>query len=396
MEIRKLQTAQEWQESSRLAATAFLHPWNEQHGETETGTEECWGCFHESGKMMACIVTESKHLTFDGKIIPASEAKAVVSLPEFRGNGNVRNLMDIVLHEFKKRGDLFALLIPFSLDFYRKYGFELISKNLEQTADIEQFSGFSCRCAVRQADCAEDVSVMKKLYEDFITSKNMVSLKSEADWEYRGNSEFGKRGWMEEDRRTYTYIFSNGEPNAYLQFIFLPGPDGPFIGTMKVTKLIYDSPEAFRNVLGFIYGMRAKLTDICFTLMTPIDLALLLPECNKIERKLKGDTMARVLDVEGILLIRQYPQEPGHFSIRIEDMFLPENTGTYQVAYQNRQAVSVRKTNGTADIEVTETTFCQLAIGFINLSEALYKEGTKINGNQVTLECIFIKRLVCV
>ncbi len=402
--IRKLDTAQEQLDANRLAATAFLHPWDEekearlckeQEAGKEIRTEESWGCFHESGKMMACIITEPKQLTFDGRVVAAGEMQSVVSLPEFRKSGNVRSLMHTVLQEFKRRGDLFAMLTPFSFAFYRKYGFELISKNLEQRAGIEQFSVFSWDCQVRRADCAEDISIMKKLYEDFAASKNMVELKKEQDWEYQGNGEFGKRDWLNGDKQQYTYIFSNrDEPNAYLKFFFLPGPGGPFIGTMKVTELVYDSPQAFRNVLGFIYGMRAKLTDVCLSPMDGIDLGLLVPECDKVERKFEGHRMARVLDAEKVLLIKEYPQGRGRLSVHIEDAFMPENTGTYHIEYREGKALSVVKTEDQADLEVTEATFCQLVTGFCDVSEAAYRDSTKINGNRTILEQVFCKKIV--
>lgn len=164
---------------------------------------------------------------------------------------------------------------------------------------------------------------------------------------------------------------------------------------MAVTELIFDSPEALQNVFGFFYGMRAKITDVSVELPRDIDLSIMLPECDKVERQLDGHYTARVLNVEKVLLAMGQPNGTGRYSIRVQDSFLPENDGTYTVIYEDGKTNEVTKSDCPADLELTIETLCQLTVGLIDLSASLYRPGTKLNSNRSTLEKVFIRRPVC-
>ena len=122
-DIRKLTTWQEWLEADRLIATSFLHEWDEKKAEEQfkqeasgekPRTEETWGLFDDDGRMTSAIVTSPRRLTFDGRILDLDELHMVGSLPEARGGGSIRRMMEIILREFKEKGNLFAVLMPFS------------------------------------------------------------------------------------------------------------------------------------------------------------------------------------------------------------------------------------------------------------------------------------------
>lgn len=399
MEIRKLTTWQEKLAADRVIATAFLHDWNRQETERErqaekdTG-EEVWAAFDEGGAMTAAVLTGRHTLTFDGGVYPCTELHMVGSLPEARGNGVIRRLIRAILADAREKGELFSMLMPFSMAFYRKFGFELASRYLAQKADIGQFASFTNEYAVRQVQSEEDVAAVRALYERFSLRYNLVSLKGDGDWQYRGDGEFGERGFRFRDREHYTYLFYNeaGEARAYFTFVFVHGPEGPFTGRMVVTDIAFEEPRALRSLFGFIYGLRAKITEVSLSLPTEVDLALFLPEGDKVERKLEGHIMLRVLDAAGVLGALRHPDGAGEYSVRIEDGFLPENTGTYVVRYEDGKAVSVTKGGGDADMTVTEETFCQLAAGLIDLAAAEYRGGTAVRANRAVLEKVFSRK----
>ncbi len=403
MQIRKLDTWQEWYASNRIIATAFLQNWDgkeaEEHFRAQAEgklprSEEAWGCFSDDGRMRSTIVTSQHRLTFDGQVLDAGEANMVGSLPEGRGGGHIRALMGCVLRDFKARGDVIAVLHPFSFAFYRKYGFELASSVLTQKAAIGQFAGFRNRYAVSELDGEEDIPVLQKLYEDYGRKANLCAM--DKDWSYRGDGQFGRPDWHHPQDRQYTYLFRDpeGEPRAYLKFRFAEGPDGPFTGTMEISELVYDSPEALRNVLGFLYTMRAKIVDVRVALMDGLDLGTLLPECDKVERTLGGHLMMRVLDNRAMLSLMKHPEGRGSYTLRVEDAFLPENAGTYRVEYAKGRAENVTAVESDADLTVSIDTFSQLAIGLIDLHGSEYREGTQVAGNRPTLEKVFIRKPV--
>ena len=205
MVIRKLEKWEDWFESDRIIGTAFLHGWNEKDSEEKfrkqgTGEEprfeEAWGLYDEEGHMQTSFVTTTRKVSFEGAVIPISEVNMVASLPEGRGSGNVRALMAEVLRDFKNRGDIFAVLHPFSFAFYRKFGFDLISKSMTQKLPVSELSGYTCRHTVRQVRSQEDSNAARALYEQYIMKRNLADLRTDKDWEYRGNGEFGEPDWF--------------------------------------------------------------------------------------------------------------------------------------------------------------------------------------------------------
>ncbi len=394
--IRKLQNEEERFEAERLLAISFLHTWNEEEARKNAREPEgdVWAAFDASGRMVSAISTMTHQVMYEGNVITCGEPHMVGTLPEARGLGAVRAIMEQILREYKSRGDLFAKLIPFSFAFYRKYGFELASEFLKQKAAIDQFAGFRQEFAAAQILSQQQADEARLLYENYIRRYNMADMRSDADWALGRYGEFGQRDWQYEDRQRYSYLFTDQDANAraYFTFIFIHGPQGPFTGEMKVTDLAFDSPEALRSIFGFIYGMRAKITHVSVDTPRDLDLSLILPECDSVERKLDGYITARALNIEGILTAMKQPHESGTYSVRVTDGFLSENTGTYTVVIENGIVKSVSKDDKTADLEVTVETFCQMSTGLIDLSAALYRLGTKLVSNRDLLERVFVRK----
>lgn len=417
MQIRKLETWQELLDADRLIATAFLHPWDEEvardrrvaeaEGKRER-TDEVWADFDGRCCMRTAISTKQMDVAFDGSFVPAGELDMVGSLPEYRGAGNVRAMFGEVLRSFRARGDVFALLIPFSFAFYRKFGFEVCARNLRQRVAIEQLAPFRCACAVQQVTSAEDVPALKSLYDAYALTVNLMPRRGEADWAMQGGGEFQPSDWPDGDKRRYTYLFGDGQPGSgvvdvprgYLKFYFKTGSVGPFIGTLCVEDLVYDSTATLRNILGFMYGLRAKLVDVVIECEQGLDLALLVPEASEVQTTVEGHFMARTLDVERVLGAMRYPNELGFFSVWVEDDFLPENTGRYNVTFDRgccHQVVHATDVDpASADLVVDVRTFTQLAVGLIDLRAAELRESTAVNANRGTLERIFVRKPVCI
>lgn len=405
MRIQRLTTAGELFESERVLATAFLHPWDENEAREKAqaqaaGTapvpEESWGIFDDADKLVCSISTLRHHLAFGGQGMPVGEVHMVGSLPEGRGGGNVRTLMAELLRHFKRRGDQMAVLIPFSFSFYRKFGFELAARRMTQRVPIDQLASFGCDYTVTRVSSEKDVAVLRSLYDEFAACRNLAELRGDAAWAYTGNGEWGERDFFHRDCLRYTYVLwdAAGRAHAYVSYIFVTGDKGPFVGELKVSDLVYNSPEAFRGVLGFLYRLRAKVTHVEFDLMDDLDLATLIPDCDQAERTVGGHVMARLLDVPGVLQKMPHPSGSGSYVMEVDDAFMPENSGRCRVTFADGRATAVETTEEEPDLSVTQETLCQLVVGRINLNDACYRAGTVVHGNEGTLNQVFVRRSV--
>ncbi len=402
MEIRKLTNPQEWLESERVLATAFLHPWDEketgrkvqeQARGAEPRAEESWGLFVDDGSMSTSISTLRHTLSFGGREFPAGEIHMVGSLPESRGGGGVRALMGEILRDFRSRGDALAVLIPFSCAFYRKFGFELSGRTVRQRLSIDQLAGFACDLTVTRVWEEQDLVPVRELWDSFALSHDLAEIRGDEAWQWRGDGDFGEPDFMHPERQRYTYVFwdESGEACAYVRFSFFHEPDLPFVGELKVSDLVWANPQALRGVLGFLYRMRAKVSHVNFEL-EGLELAPLVPEGDRVEQQIDSHVMARMLDVKRLLGQMPQPFGEGSYVLQVEDDFLPEVSGRWQVTYENRRATNVTCTDLAPDLVASQTVACQLVLGRISLEDALYRSGVQALGNTDTLTQVFVRR----
>ena len=403
MTVRTLTTPQEWLEADRLIATAFLDNWDEEKAAahvkaqaegTETRVERTWGLFDDADKLAAAVATLDRQVFFGGTAVGAGELAMVGSRAESRGKGNVRTLVAAILADFKARGDVFATLIPFSASFYRKFGFELASHSLKQRVAIDQLAGLGCELRATHVEHEVDMAAVRAVYDAFAQTRNLASVRTDDDWKWRGNGEFGKRGFGLDEFRHDTYVLWRGEePCAYLTFAFKHEPGNPIFGELVVTDLAYDGHESFLALLGLLYRLRAKAGHVTLDLHDDIDLATFLPEGDKVERTAQTYVMLRVLDVARALQLMPRPELTDPWAIEVDDAFMPENSGSYRVSYEEGEAL-VERCDAAPDLRVSIQTLALLVSGRIGLDGALLRDGTLLLGNKPLLSRVFRQRPV--
>lgn len=401
MAIRTLTTPQEWLEADRLIATAFLEPWDEEKSAkkvqaqaegTEPRPERTWGLTGDDGTLAAAATTLDRQAYFGGTTADVGELAMVGSSVGSRGSGNVRALMAEILTDFKARGCTFAELIPFSASFYRKFGFELTSHSMKQRVPIEQLADFSCGFRATRVEREEDVAAVRALYDSFARTRCLAPVRTDDDWTWRGNGEFGARGFLLGDFRHDTYVLWDeaDDPRAYVKFAFRHEPDKPFFGELVVCDLAYDGHESFLAVLGLLYRLRAKAGHVTLDLHDDIDLATFLPEGGEVERTAQTWVMLRVLDVCRALELMPSPAQAKPWVLAVDDAFMPENSGAYRISYGAGEA-QVGRCDASPDLYVSIQTLALLVAGRIGLEGALFREGTELLGNQKLLARVFTR-----
>ena len=403
MDVRKLTDPKDWLESERVIETAFLHPWDETEARERIQTqangslprpEVSWGLF-DGDTMLTSISTLQHQLSFGGEVINAGEFHMVGSLPERRGGGGVRRLFGEILRDFRAQGDVLAVLIPFSCAFYRKFGFEVATLVMDQRVAIDQLAGFSCDLRVTRVWNEADLAPVRALWDAHARSCNLAEVRDDAAWVWHGNGDYGASDFLHPDRQRYTYVLwdTKDNPCAYLRFSFFHQPDLPFVGELKVDDFVWNSPLALRSALGFLYRMRAKVSHINFEL-PDLDLSTLVPESDRVEQRIDSHVMARLLDPETLLRLMPQPYDTGSYVLGIEDAFLPEAAGRWQVAFETGRATAVKPTDREPDLVVDETTATQLILGRIALGDALYRPDVQLIGNAEVLAHAFTRRPV--
>ena len=102
--------------------------------------------------------------------------------------------------------------------------------------------------------------------------------------------------------------------------------------------------------------------------------------------------MVRVINAKKLLEIIKKPADCD-FTIKISDDLIPENNGVFHVTAESVNLVNDIK---RPDFVVSHRALSQMAVGCINLDEAMLRPDVEINGNEEMLRRVFIEKKIYV
>ena len=379
MIVRRLRR-EELMDAERIRSIAFHYPVDEEDAAkrmesvSEEWLRQSWGCFDEDGTLMACIINNDFSVRFDGQIVKMGGIGGVATLPEYRYGGAVKATLAEILRTARAEGEIISSLYPFSHEFYRKAGYEQFLPLKEYHFQPGLVRGYKHTGWTKRIGPEGDLSGMKAVYAEFAKNYNMM-FEREDDRYRRGNpfkdGQFTMLLGDERGARAYLYYRTDKE-------------DGKNV--LNVRDIAFADAEGFRMCLGYLGRMSADYALIRMMLPEDIPLRYMIPTPYDMTISTREQPMARLTNAEKALALMKKP-EGAVFTVKVEDDFLPENSGCYQVSGEG-----VVRTEGAADIEVSSRALTLLTLGSMNLERAAYRTDVKINANRETLERVFVRK----
>ena len=386
MDIRKLKP-EETRAADILDSLSFVIPLADEKKDTGYHCDR-WGYFSDGGTLCACLDNHDLPIWFDGGAVPARGVGSVASDPVSRGEGHIRALMERVLRDDRANGALFSVLYPFSHPFYRKFGYETCCINQKVKFPTDALERFRAADPgqIRMIRPDGGFDALFPIYTEFSKRYNLAVARDERTW---------RRIRIGDPMKTeqYCYLISrDGRDEAYAVFHFRAG-EKPFARTLCLTDYAFLDVRAFHGLMGFLYRYSAQAQDVEMTVPVDLPLAALLPEPYALSLSAGATPMARVLHAEHVLTAMRHPQGNGAYRVYVEDAFLPDNEGCYQVKFTDGKA-SAARCECKPDLRLSVQTLAQLALGFLGLEEAAYKPDVRILDNEDALRAVFIKKPV--
>lgn len=386
MEFRELRQ-DEMLAASRTASVGFSMEYNEeeQRKRIEEQQPHRWGAVGDEGEIQAVMRLFHFKMHFDGHVVPVGGIASVASLPEHRRGGNIRKLFEKVFDYMIENGYVFSHLYPFSHQYYNKFGYELCGmthtyKLTPASARMIEADG----CIVEflnEEPAGSDMQAMavaiKAVYEAYAKKYNMMLSRDDLRWKnilnvtkksleriYCWKDEAGTiKGWVKlrSDGVLLTVIdYAWVDQAAMLGVLNFLGQFDGAVEKMQITADEDFVPELF---WGKIYGIEST-------------------------RKYLG--MNRIVDAKKALELMKKPDEAGKVVIKINDCFAQWNNKTYELSYDNQES-TVRETNASPDLEVSERALAQLILGFMPLDKLTVRKDVQVY-NQAPLTSLFVKK----
>lgn len=287
----------------------------------------------------------------------------VGTLPEFRRQGLLRQVMSEALATMRDRGQSLAILWASMAAIYQRFGYGIASENVTYRFD-PRFAGFqrsepeTGHVTLETAD--EAYATIKQVYIQAATPRNLHIHRSSVLWHVdtlRGHPK---------SLRVYVAVYRNGdgEPRGYAVYTTQeqerhePGPGH----RMVVQDFAWLDLEAYRAL--WEYLRRHDLVGVIeMQKMAPDDPApLLLLEPRMLNRRTSDAIWMRVVDAERALAQRPYGDR-GELTIGIDgDDLCAWNNGAFLLETDGRTS-EARRTDREPDLVMGPNSLATLLSG---------------------------------
>jgi predicted acetyltransferase len=405
MEIRKLQGKERY--DAYLLFNYCFHQRVELNDSDiekySSATDEDWGAFDDENHLMARIINNHYDFYFDGKAVKAGGIGGVATLPEYRNTGAVREIFNALIPQAYKNGEVISTLYPFNHEFYRKFGYEVVTFQNEYSLTPAALTNYrkvvsaDSPFTIRKWNAGDSVSDFLSVYNQFATAYNFAAVRSE---EMMLNKLKYDKPFI--DRKFSYLILENGKPVSYV--IFTDVRNDP-AAILQVNECAWTSRESFYAILGFLGQFSADYGTIKLPLPNGIDLLRFIrtPDAYSIEKRVCQHFMVRVMNARKLLEIIKKPANCD-FTMKLTDEMIADNNAAFRVLADRVEVLDAEPAGTTAssttgskfDIELNVRALGQLASGCLNINEAALRNDVIINSNEEMLKTVFPEKNIFV
>lgn len=315
----------------------------------ETQRHSIWGWI-EDGELAAKVHIIPLQIHLQKQVFKMGGIASVATWPEYRRGGKIRQLLRASLYEMKEKGQIVSLLHPFSIPFYRKFGWELTFSHREINIPINKLkknwntNGY----LRRKKNNEETIEILHTAYTNFAS-------------QFAGPLDRDKNWWRERVLNNDDIIAVAYNENKDLEGYIVYHVKN---NILRVRDMAYQSLNGRQLLYQFISNHDSMALHATMRLPENHSLDLLVEDPN-FEQKSISYFMSRIVDVEAFLKKYPYrmPADFQPFALKVEDSFMEENSGTY-VMEKTASGISVLRVQKAEDIPTLSITVQQLAVVF--------------------------------
>lgn len=331
----------------------------------------------EEANIVSSLQLNQYKIKLNDKEYSTSYVVGVSTLPEARGRGYMKHIMDFTLNELYKKDQLVSILMPIDYRLYRKYGYEHCYDQIEYEINMEDLRGFKSLGGLKKASL-NHINEMINIEESFLENLNGIVVRDE---------NYYKNLFKEvESEDGHIYIHENEGSDGYIIY-FINGE------SIFVRELYYKNINALKGMLRFIYNHNTQCKKVNIT--SPVDdkIRFILSNPRTVTMKLKPFMMGRIINFKSFLeSLNIEGNNQSSLIISLKDDYIKENNKIFKITLENNQ-LSVEEGKFDYDVEFNINTISQLAFSYISAKEAYLLNNLKENKEAIEfLDLIFTKK----
>jgi predicted acetyltransferase len=251
----------------------------------------------------------------------------VATYPEYRRSGYVKEMITFLLEYMRKEGFSVSMLHPFSVPFYRKYGWELFCSQLKASLKSEDLvMKKQVQGKIRRFQKEEHSSQIEEIYNQFAKQFSGMLVRETSWWQAS----------IYDELTAAVYYNEAGEAKGYMLYEVKKSK-------MTVEEFVPLTTDSRNGLWNFIcqHDSMIKELEIATYDSDPLFFSLNEP---RIKAEVTPYFMVRIVDAESLLKNYDFKwsEDVSELVIHLKDQHAPWNTGTYKI--KNKE---VTKLNGS-------------------------------------------------
>jgi predicted acetyltransferase len=331
----------------------------------------------EDGDLRSVCIHHDFTASLRGEWVPVAGLAGVATMPEYRRQGYVREMLQSSLREWRGEYPL-AGLWAFKAGYYEQFGWTIASKLLEYTCDPDGLG--ECRDSpgtVRRVR-PDEWSQLRDVHEQYALEHDLTVRRTKDWWR---NRVFGTI----DDKERYVYALErDGKVCGYIAYRVNAGDTT----TLRATYTAFADIEALRGLLGFLADHDSQVDEITLFQNTSPSLFDVLETPSGIECEIHPGTMVRIVDVAHALETVAYPEDAsGTLTLAVSDDTADWNDDIFELTVSDGRGECQRVESTDPDIRVDIETLTQLFVGYHSVANAqrLAKLDTKTESTATRL-----------
>ena len=280
-----------------------------------------------------------------------------------------KEMIQFFLGKLRQQGVSMALLYPFRPDFYKQMGFGFGSKMHRYSIPPAQIPRRSGKEKIRFLAC-EDKELLRACYNRMLERTNGLLEMTDSQLE----------GLFANPTARIVGCFSDTQLTGYLVFDFKAhNPEGFLWNDLVVRDFFWENTEALNQLLSFLHSQADQISRVIFHTQDDNFHCLFLdprygleeivpPVCQQTNISAAG-IMYRVTDVRKIfadLAGHSFGSRDCVLRLNIQDTFIPENSGSYTVAFSGGPTV-IESAQFDVEMSLDISEFSSLLVGAVDL-----------------------------
>lgn len=344
------------------------------------------------GDVVASIHLNQHTIKLGNKEENVSYVVGVSTLPEARGKGMMKSLMNLSFEEMYNRGQNVSILMPIDFRLYRRFGFENCYDMMEHRINIEDLSAFRIERDFKRAK-ESDID-------------NLIDIYNKSNRRLNGYTVRGKQRYenmFKEVAADGGHIYICSDNGVYDGYVIYAINEGKFF----VREVYFSNTNALKSILAFIYNHNTQCDKVVIMEDVRNTIGNTLKNTKTSESLLKPFMMGRVVNMDGCFInmadylecaYNYLEKLDGDFEsvvISVKDKYIPQNTANYCLKFRDNDYSfeKLEYNEENADLVLDINQISQLIFGYKDIDDVLDLYDKEINEKKLDiLRKVFVKK----